>query len=243
MDRRTSSALQAETRTNLLELAGDKPESIHTIFLSFEAIFGTLRSGLTDEGRNKVPNKEHKPGLYRYAKARTKRLMTGLEDSLGQRSIEWTVLFANRNPEAFIRSCHTQLIKEGHHTPETSHFDTFRQTADFSHSDPQQLEQSLSKLRRKRDLTVVTLNYDQASNPQEPSIFLWNLLKRALPNQADLLKQQLEASTENDKLNKTPNPGLSERGLELAVQARPLFSRSEWKLFRKFLEKNFCKSS
>ena len=243
LDRRTSSALQAETRTNLLELAGDKPESIHTIFLSFEAIFGTLRSGLTDERRNKVPNKEHKPGLYRYAKARTKRLMTGLEDSLGQRSIEWTVLFANRNPEAFIRSCHTQLIKEGHHTPETSHFDTFRQTADFSHSDPQQLEQSLSKLRSKRDLTVVTLNYDQASNPQEPSIFLWNLLKRALPNQADLLKQQLEASPENDKLSKTPNPGLSERGIELAVQARPLFSRSEWKLFRKFLEKNFCKSS
>ena len=243
LDRRTSSALQAETRTNLLELAGDKPESIHTIFLSFEAIFGTLRSGLTDEGRNKVPNKEHKPGLYRYAKARTKRLMTGLEDSLGWRSIAWTVLFANRNPEAFIRSCHTQLIKEGHHTPETSHFDTFRQTADFSHSDPQQLEQSLSKLHSKRDLTVVTLNYDQASDPQEPSIFLWNLLKRALPNQADLLKQQLEASTENDKLTKTPNPGLSERGLELAVQARPLFSRSEWKLFRKFLEKNFSKSS
>ena len=243
LDRRTSSALQAETRTNLLELAGDKPKSIHTIFLSFEAIFGTLRSGLTDEGRNKVPNKEHKPGLYRYAKARTKRLMTGLEDSLGLRSIARTVLFADRNPEAFIRSCHTQLIKEGHHTPETSHFDTFRQTADFSHSDPQQLEQSLSKLRSKRDLTVVTLNYDQASNPQEPSIFLWNLLKRALPDQADLLKQQLEASTKNDKLAKTPNPGLSERGLDLAVQARPLFSRSEWKLFRKFLEKNFCKSS
>ena len=153
------------------------------------------------------------------------------------------MLFANRNPEAFIRSCHTQLIKEGHHTPETSHFDTFRQTADFSHSDPQQLEQSLSKLRSKRDLTVVTFNCDQASNPQEPSIFLWNLLKRALPDQADLLKQQLEASTENDKLAKTPNPGLIERGLELAVQARPLFSRSEWKLFRKFLEKNFCKSS
>ena len=243
LDRRTSSALQAETRTNLLELAGDKPESIHTIFLSFEAIFGTLRSGLTDKGRNKVPNKEHQPGLYRYAKARTKRLMTGLEDSLGLRSIAWTVLFANRNPEAFIRSCHTQLIKEGHHTPETSHFDTFRQTADFSHSDPQQLEQSLSKLRNKRDLTVVTFNYDQASNPREPSIFLWNLLRRALPNQADLLKQQLDASTENDKLAKTPNPGLSERGLELAVQARPLFSRSEWKQFRKFLEKNFCKSS
>ena len=246
LDRRTSSALQAETRTSLLDLAGDNPESIDTIFLSFEAIFGTLRSGLIIEGSNKVPNKEHKPSLYRCAKAHTKRLMTGLEDSLGQRSIAWTawtVLFANRNPEAFIHSCHTQLIKEGHHKPETSHFDTSRQTADFSHSDPQQLEQSLSKLRSNLDLTVLTLNYDQASNQQEPSIFLWNLLKRALPKQADLLKQQREARTENDKLAKSPNPGLSERGLELAVQAHPLFCRSKWKLFRKFLEKNFCKSS
>ena len=241
-DRRTSSALQAETRTSLLELAGDKPEKIHTIFLSFESIFGTLRSGLSEESRPKASNKENKMGLYRYAKSRTKRLMIGLEDSLGQRSIAWTVLFASRDEEAFIRSCHTQLIKEGHHTPETSRFDTFRQTADFSHTDPRQLEQSLSKLRSKRNLTIVTLNYDQASNPQEPSIFLWNLLQRALPDQADLLKQQLEASTDHDKLSKTANPGLNERGLELAVQARPLFNRSEWKLFRKFLEKNFAKS-
>ena len=242
LDRRTSSALQAETRTSLLELAGDEPESIHTIFLSFEAIFGTLRSGLVDEGRNKVPNKEHKPGLYRYAKVRTKRLMTGLEDSLGRRSIAWTVLFANRNPEAFIRSCHTQLIKEGHHTPETSQFDTFRETADFSHTDPQQLEQALAKLCTKRDLKIVKIDYENASDPHEPSTFLWNVLKQALPQQADLLKQRLEANTENENLNKTTNPGLNERGLELAIQARPLFSRSEWKLFRKFLEKNFAKS-
>ena len=240
-DRKTAQNLKSQTRATLLELAGEHPERIHTIFFSFEAIFGTLRSGLVDERRKNVPNKEHKTGLYRYAKSRTKRLMIGLEDSLGQGSIAWTVLFASRDPEAFIRSCHTQLLKEGRHTPETSLFETFRQTADFSHTDHQQLEQSLTKLGSKRDLKVVSIDYEQVSDPQEPSTFLWNVLKQSLPQQADSLRQQLEANTNNENLHKTTNPGLNERGLELAIQARPLFNRSEWKLFRKFLEKNFAK--
>ena len=75
------------------------------------------------------------------------------------------------------------------------------------------------------------------------STFLWNLPKQSLPDQAALLKQQLGTSTEGDKLTKTPNPGLNEKGLELAVQAHTLFSRTSWKLFRKFHEKNFSKSS
>ncbi len=240
-DRKTPQNLKSQTRATLLELAGEHPERIHTIFFSFEAIFGTLRSGLVDERRRNAPNKERKTGLYRYAKSRTKRLMIGLEDSLGQQSIAWTVLFASRDPEAFIRSCHTQLLKEGRHTPETSLFETFRQTADFSHTDHQQLEQCLTKLGSKRVLKVVRIDYEQASDPQEPSTFLWNVLKQSLPQQADSLRQQLEANTNNENLHKTTNPGLNERGLELAIQARPLFNRSEWKLFRKFLEKNFAK--
>ena len=240
-DRKTPQNLKSQTRATLLELAGEHPERIHTIFFSFEAIFGTLRSGLVDERRRNAPNKERKTGLYRYAKSRTKRLMIGLEDSLEQQSIAWTVLFASRDPEAFIRSCHTQLLKEGRHTPETSLFETFRQTADFSHTDHQQLEQCLTKLGSKRDLKVVSIDYEQASDPQEPSTFLWNVLKQSLPQRADSIRQQLEANTNNENLHKTTNPGLNERGLELAIQARPLFNRSEWKLFRKFLEKNFAK--
>ena len=240
-DRKTPQNLKSQTRATLLELAGEHPERIHTIFFSFEAIFGTLRSGLVDERRRNAPNKERKTGLYRYAKSRTKRLMISLEDSLEQQSIAWTVLFAKRDPEAFIRSCHTQLLKEGRHTPETSLFEKFRQTADFSHTDHQQLEQCLTKLGSKRDLKVVSIDYEQASDPQEPSTFLWNVLKQSLPQQADSLRQQLEANTNNENLHKTTNPGLNERGLELAVQTRPLFNSSEWKLFRKFLEKNFAK--
>ena len=242
LDRKTPQSLTSETRTTLIELAGKHPETIHTIVLSFEAIFGTLRSGLADPPRRKTPNKERKTGLYRYAKSRTKRLITGLEDSLEHRSITWTILFASRSHEAFVRSCHTQLLKEGRHTPETSNYDTFRQTADFSRTDPQLLEQSLLKLASKRDLKVVCVDYEQASDAEAPSTFLWNVLKHALPQQADRLRQQMEANTDNPNLNKTTNPGLNERGLELAIQARPLFKRSEWKLFRKFLEKNFAKS-
>ena len=240
-DRKTSTRLTSQTRTTLLELAGEHPESIHTIVLSFEAIFGTLRSGLAEPPRRKPRNKEHRTGLYRYAKSRTKRLMIGLEDSLEERSISWSILFASRTHEAFIRSCHTQLLKEGRLNPEASHFDTFRRTADFSYTDPNHLEQTLSKLGGKRDLNFVSINYEQASDPHEPRTFLWNVLKLALPEQADRLRQQLEANTDNVNLNKTTNPGLNERGVELAIQARPLFSRSEWKLFRKFLEKNFAK--
>ena len=240
-DRKTSERLTIQTHATLLELAGERPQKIHTILLSFEAIFGTLRCGFAEARRKKVPNKEHKAGLYRYAKSRTKRLMLGLEDSLQHRAIAWTVLFASREQEAFIRSCHTQLLKEGRHSPETSDFATFRQTADFSYTNPTRLAETLSRLGRKRELHLATINYDQARDPNEPSRFLWHVLSQALPEQADRLRQQLEANTDNGNLNQTTNPGLNERGLELAIQARPLFSRSEWKLFRKFLEKNFAK--
>ena len=231
--------------TNTSHLAGaggEHPETIHTILLSFEAIFGTLRSGLAEPERRKARNKEHKMGLYRYARSRTKRLMKGLEDSLEHRSIAWTILFSSRTQEAFVRSCHTQLLKEGRHTAQTSQFESFRQTADFSYTDPQKLEQTLTKVSSKRDINIVRINYEDASDPHEPSKFLWSVLKQALPQQADLIRQQMEANTDNNNLNKTTNPGLNERGLELAVEARPLFSRSEWKLFRKFLEKNFANS-
>lgn len=238
---KTAESLQSQTRESLLELAGNHREEISTIVFSCEAFFGTLRNGFTQSRRQEAPNNEGEMGLYRYAKSRTQRLINGLEDSLGRQSIEWTVLFASRNQEDFIRSCHTQLIKQGIHTPEISDFDTFRQTADFSHTDRQRLEHTLSELKNERNLSVVTINYEQASNPKDPSSLLWNVLRQALPDQADLIRQQLEANADN-KLDRTPNPGLNERGLSLALQARTLFSDSEWKLFRKFLEKNFAKT-
>ena len=63
-----------------------------------------------------------------------------------------------------------------------------------------------------------------------------------MPQQAQALQKALAANEANTNLQRQPNPGLSERGLELASQARPLFSKQEWKLFRKFLEKHFTKT-
>lgn len=154
----------------------------------------------------------------------------------------WTILFARRSHQAFVRSCHNQLLKKGLHRPETSHYETFRQTAKFSRTNPQSLEQTFLKLASKIDLNVVCVDYEQASDPDAPSTLLLNVLNHALPQQFDRLRQQMEANTANPNLNKTTNPGLNEWGLELAVQARTIFKRREWKLFRKFLEKNFAKS-
>ena len=155
----------------------------------------------------------------------------------------WTVLLVSRSHGAFVSSCHNQLLKEGLHTPETNHYETCRQTADFSCTDPQSLNQTRLRLASKRVLVATWVKYKQASDSEAPSTLLWNVLNHALPQKADRLRQQMEVNTDNPNLNKITNPGLNERWLELAVQARPLFKRREWKLFRKFLEKNFAKSS
>mgnify|MGYP001386198789 CR=1 FL=1 len=80
------------------------------------------------------------------------------------------------------------------------------------------------------------------STPDEPTTLLWNILNQSLPEQADYLRQQMRASTANSNaMNKKYNPGLNQRGLELAAKAQPLFTDPrEWQLFRKFLEKHFA---
>ena len=243
LNRKTPKRLASETKSTLMELAGMHPETIHTIFLSFEAIFGTLRSGLVEPISRKTPNHGEKTGLYRYAKARTKRLITGLEASLDHRSIAWTILITSRNHEAFVRSCHTQLLKEGHHKPHINNFDTFKKTADFSRTRSEHLEKSLLKLRRKRDINIITINYEQATDPNEPSALLWNLLSQALPEQSNTIKELLEADKSNSNLQRNTNPGLSKKGIDLAIKIHPMLNKTEWKKFRKFLEKYFSSNS
>ena len=243
LNRKTPKRLASETKSTLMELAGMHPDTIHTIFLSFEAIFGTLRSGLVEPTSRKAPNHEEKTGLYRYAKSRTKRLISGLEASLDHRSIAWTLLITIRNHEAFVRSCHSQLLKEGHHKPHINNFDTFRETADFSRARPEYLEKSLQELRSKRDINIIRVNYEQAADPNEPSALLWNVLNKALPEQSDAIKELLEADKCNPNLQRNTNPGLNKKGLDLAIKIHPMLNKTEWKKFRKFLEKNFSSNS
>jgi len=237
-----SAKLRGQTQRTLLELAGEQPATIHTILISFESIFGTLRTGLIKAGqrRKKPANKEGKQGLYRYARARTKRLMIGLEQALSVEAIQWRIVFASREPTSFARSCHTQLIKEGHDLSGIP-IDGFAESGAFSRSSPDALKSSLSTLGNKRQLDIVDFRYEDHISATDPTRLLWAVLERALPEQAQALRGALEANHDNTNLQQQPNPGLSERGLELAAQARPLFNKQEWKLFRKFLEKNFTK--
>ncbi len=80
----------------LIQEAGPAPDRIHTIFISFEAIFGTLRAGLIQKNRKKNSNRENKLGLYRYSKRRIKRLMRWLECTLGTEEIDWTYLLCQQ---------------------------------------------------------------------------------------------------------------------------------------------------
>jgi hypothetical protein len=51
----------------------------------------------------------------------------------------------------------------------------------------------------------------------------------------------LVSEINSNNLNKTFNPGISHRGIEIAKEARPIFTKQEWKSFRKFVQKNFTK--
>ena len=222
LNRPPSTKFREKTLQTLLSLSGDNPTNIHTIFISFESIFGTLRTGLIKaEKTQKMPaNGENKRGLYRYARKRTKRLIIGLEQALSIQNIEWTILFATRESNSFARSCYTQLIKEGHDLSAIP-IEDFAQSTAFSSMDPDKLQASLSPLQQKRRLSIVRFRYEDTISATDPTRVLWTVLERALPEQVRQLQGVLKADTDNKNLQRLTNPGLSKRGLELATQARP----------------------
>ena len=225
---------QSKTRDALLELAGSFKGDIHTIMLSWESIFGELGDLAKPKYRSF--------GLYGDSYLRTSRLISGLEESLQNRSIAWSILFVTRDQEAFIRSCHNQLLKAGNKIENS--LDTFKKTTNFSHVDPNKIKQNLSKLCAQRKVNIVSIPYEEIIDPNEPTTLLWNFLNQSLPEQAKLLQEQMNANeARQSAMNKKYNKGLNQRGLELASQAQPLFSNGkEWKLFRQFLKKHYSSS-
>ena len=238
---RPSQKLALQTLKALTEQAGDSPGEIHTILISFEAIFGTLRTGLIQKNREKKSNRENSLGLYRYCKKRMKRLMRGLEHTLGTSDINWTICFASRQQDDFIRSCNIQLIKEGH-DPTGLSFEEFSKRSNFSHANTGILIKKLSALKENRNIKIIPFSYESNSDKSEPTIYLDNFIKLILPEKAEQILPILINKSESKNLHKNINPGISERGLNIAKEARPIFTKQEWKLFRKFLEKNFVKS-
>ena len=223
------------------ELAGETAlGNIHTILVSFESIFGTLRAGLTTKDRKNPANKENQPGLYRYSRKRVRRLMESFEVALSTKSIQWTICFAHRESDDFIRSCHIQLIKEGHEIASLSHED-FEQNTDFTYAEKNKLIDELSALKKNRMINIIPFSYDENIDRSDPSIYLNNFIKIIMPELAKQIQPCLISETDSNNLNKNFNPGISDRGVEIAKEARPIFTKQEWKLFRKFLQKNFTK--
>lgn len=243
---KTTQEFQQSIQEKLSELCRGHEEKISTILISHEAIFGTLHFGLFHNPDVKLPpkgNQEDEKGLYRYAAARTRRLMQAMEKSLETTSIKWKILFAHRNQEKFIQSCHNQYIREGNHLPPSADLKNFLETRDFSFSDKFTLESSLSKMIEQlpkgsefsRSTEIVPIKYELISNRQNPQDYFWNLLNSILPEQA----LKLSANTKFKVSNKKSNTGLNERGLELAIKCRPYFTEEEWKFFRGFLARHF----
>ena len=236
-----SQRLRLQSIKALSEQAGNSPGEIHTILFSFESIFGTLRTGLVQKNREKHFNRENNLGLYRYSKKRIKRLMSGLEHTFGTKDINWTICFANRQEDDFIHSCHIQLIKEGHELTGLS-IEEFTKRSNFSHAKASSLIKRLTSLKGQRNIKILPFSYEDISDRSDPAIYLKNFIKLILPIEAKQIIPSLINKSESKNLHKNINPGISERGLDIAQKARPIFTKQEWKLFRKFLEKNFVKS-
>ena len=240
-DNKPKTLLRNQILSISTELAGEEAlGNIHTILVSFESIFGTLRAGLTTKDRRNPANKENQPGLYRYSRRRVRRLMEAFEVALSTKSILWSICFANRESDDFIRSCHVQLIKEGHEIASLSH-DDFVQNTDFAHAEKNKLIDELSDLQKNRMINIIPFSYDENIDRSDPSVYLNNFIKIIMPELAEQIQPILINDIESNNSNKTFNPGISDRGIEIAKEARPIFTKQEWKLFRKFLQKNFKK--
>ncbi|MAR06587.1 MAG: hypothetical protein CL862_05760 [Cyanobium sp. NAT70] len=213
---------------------------ISTILISFESIFGTLRGGLVEKDRPRCINGESELGLYRYAKNRTDRLMSSLEYLFDTDDIWWRMVTVNRKPESFARSCYAQLIKEGHNLSKQP-VESFIEHFDFTFTTNTALQANLQPLSEKRNVEHSSLSYEANIDKTDPSIYLWSFLKLSLTNVQSIDYEKMIENFRTGKINRHSNPSLSERGLKLAMEARPLFKPEEWKPFRKFLEQNYPK--
>ena len=167
-------------------------------------------------------------------------MIEAFEVAMSTKSIQWAICFTNRDSEDFNRSCHVQLIKEGHEIANLSH-DDFTQNTDFTHAEKNKLIDELGVLKENRMINIIPFSYDENIDRSDPSIYLNNFIKIIMPELAKQIRPILASEINSNNLNKNFNPGISDRGIEIAKEARPIFTKKEWKLFRKFLQKNFPK--
>ena len=144
--------------------------------------------------------------------------MEAFEVALSTKSIQWSICFANRKSKDFIRSCHVQLIKEGHEIASLSH-DDFAQNTDFTHAEKNKLIDELSALKKNRMIKIIPFSYDENIDRSDPSIYLNNFIKIIMPELAEQILPILISEIDSNNSNKTFNPGISDRGIEIAKEA------------------------
>ena len=166
--------------------------------------------------------------------------MEAFEVAMSTKSIQWAICFTNRESEDFIRSCHVQLIKEGHEIANLSH-DDFTQNTDFTHAEKKKLIDELSALKKNRMINIIPFSYDENIDRSNPSIYLNNFIKTIMPELAEQIQPILISDIDSNNLNKNFNSSVSDSRIEIAKEASSIFTNQEWKLFRKFLQKNFTK--
>ena len=90
-------------------------------------------------------------------------------------------------------------------------------------------------------VNIIPFSYDKNIDRSDPSIHLNNFIKIIMPELAEQIQPILISDTDSTNLKKIFNLGISDRGIEIAKEARPILTKQEQKLFRKFLQKNFTK--
>ena len=166
--------------------------------------------------------------------------MEAFEVAMSTKSIQWAICFTNRESEDFIRSCHVQLIEEGHEIANLGH-DDFAQNTDFTHAEKKKLIDDLSALKKNCMINIIPFSYDENLDRSNPSIYLNNFIKIIMPELAEKIQPILISDIDSNNLNKNFNSSASDHGIEIAKEASPIFTKQEWKLFRKLLQENSTK--
>ena len=90
-------------------------------------------------------------------------------------------------------------------------------------------------------INIIPFSHDENMDRSNPSIYLNNFIKTIMPELAEQIQPILIGDIDSNNLNKNFNPSVGDRGIKIAKEASSIFTNQEWKLFRKFLQKNFTK--
>ena len=194
-----------------------KTTQVSTILISFESLFGTLRSGLIDKNRSRPSrNGESELGLIATRKSHG-RLITCLNHAINQDGIHWKIVTVHRDMDRFSQSCYSQLIKRARSLkyPQKQ----FIHNADFSFASQQSLEKAIKAIPSEWNIKHIAMSYESCISRENPEAYLWTFLAHCLKDNSAINYDLIIEHFSTIDNNRRKNPSLNERGLALAKQA------------------------